>query len=171
MMTETIRNKKYQNMRKLQAKHGPDFSLFSVLQWNIHGFNSNDDDITLDKEQALLAIDFDIQPDIVCIQEGRVHYQWKQQTYTPTNPDQIPRPYFLSNYCAYLHSDLFYDKYHKNIIYVHDKYYNYVQNIDIPQRTTSELDAEDHHWIKWIIIHPSNLLETHGKAILIASYY
>ena len=65
----------------------------------------------------------------------------------------------------------FYDKYHKNIIYIHNKYHNIAEKIDVPQRTTTEKYAENHHWINWVLLRPSKLLKTNGKAILISSYY
>ena len=121
-------------------------SLFSVLQWNIRGFTANEAATKLEKEDAIVAINFDIQPDIICIQEGRVHYGWKQSIQTT----KTPKPAILSNYFCSIGSTLFYDKYHKNIIYIHNKYHNIAKKVHIPQRNTTEYDAENHHWINWV---------------------
>ena len=79
-------------------------SLFSILQWNIRGFNSTEYSTQQHKEEAIVAINFDIQPDIICIQEGRVHYEWRQQQTTT----KIPEPAFLSNYFCCGASNSFY---------------------------------------------------------------
>ena len=117
-------------------------SLFSILQWNIRGFNSTEYSTQQDKEEAIVAINFDIQPDIICIQEGRVHYAWKQQPTTTT-----PQPQYLSNYFCLIGSNLLYDEYHKNFIYIHNNYHNITQKLHIPTRTTTEIDAENNQWI------------------------
>ena len=54
-----------------------------------------------------MEINFDIQPDIICIQEGKVHYDWKQQSKLTINPQNLPKPQVISNYFCDIGSELF----------------------------------------------------------------
>ena len=149
---------------------------FSILQWNIRGYTGIDRLTHNDKTETLSSILLDIEPDIICFQEARIHYEWRANPNTSNlsnnhNKDNSLPPPKLYGYFTNVGGKKSYDNYHKNIIYIKQKYYNYTQIIDIPNRNTTETDKENHHWIKWILIHPHKSLYISNTVILLGSYY
>ena len=137
-------------------------SALSIVHWNINGFISNDPLRSNIKQCSLDYLDLDLQPDILCIQEGRTHYfgsERRDLSVSFTAP-------LLDNYVSVP------DPLLKNVIYVHRRNQRSLQRVDIPARlhNTTILDAEYHHWATWIILTPT----THSRfdvPILICAYY
>ena len=73
----------------------------SILQWNIRGFTSTDAAVAIIKQDSLTSISNDIQPDIICFQEGRVHYQWKQDN-IQHNKNNVTKPPEIPNHFCYI---------------------------------------------------------------------
>ena len=153
-------------------RNDENLDILSILQWDIRGFNSTNVDITAIKRVSIISISNDVKPDVICLQEGRVHYQSKQQEKIENKIDNVTTPSEMPNYFCYISNNKLYDAFFKKIIHVNNKCYENTEEIHIPPHTTTTTDAENHHWIKLTFIHPTKQNKScRTTPILLASYY
>ena len=148
---------------------------FSAISWNIRGFGSASQYTFGRKQSALTYFSQSLQPDIICIQEGRIQYK-PTCSYDGVINDTASVQYAppsLSNYFHSIQSTSLHDPYLKNVIYLHRKYENLVESLSVPHSFDVNHKEQDKHWIEWALIHPPSTptIGLPTNPILIASYY
>ena len=120
-----------------ESKYLNTLNKFTILQWNIRGIGDLQQPLKTPKTESIMTILFDIQPDVICLQEGRIHYTWRDTKLTNhknNNNDNKINPPTLYGYFNNIGNNSLYDVYHKNIIYIKQKY-PFVEKIHIPYRS------------------------------------